>query len=230
MCRGLGSEPPGDFSARVVPHWKTWVRADRKEDFPWLVEPWGAIFTSDETDEATEVTECLVATTEIYLNGTRKRSFESSGKSGKSTAERRCDVANEQIDRAIALMKHQHFSEALIQLPQELVLNQDPTAWGAWYMAGQCCRFTKDIKGAIYHLSLAADIKKDESSVFLALGVAYQLNEQWDQAIESFRKALGIDPDDPLIYNSLALARRNGARSKRRYTTTTRVRKRLRVS
>ncbi|MBM3978214.1 MAG: tetratricopeptide repeat protein [Planctomycetes bacterium] len=110
------------------------------------------------------------------------------------------------IDQAIEYMKRQRFGEALPLLRR--AIDQDPSLWNAWYMAGQCCRFLEDLDGAIEHLSRAAELKKDEAPIFLALGIAFQLRAQWGQAIESFRRAIEIDPDYELAYNSLALTQK----------------------
>lgn len=110
------------------------------------------------------------------------------------------------IDPAIELMKVQRFGEALHLLRR--AIDQDPSQWNAWYMAGQCCRFLNDVDGAIEHLSRAAELKRDEPPVFLALGIAFQLNRQWDDAIEAFRRAIEIDSDYELAYNSLALTQK----------------------
>ena len=110
------------------------------------------------------------------------------------------------IDPAIELMKGQRFGEALHLLRR--AIDQDPSQWNAWYMAGQCCRFLNDFDGAIAHLSRAAELKTDERSIFLALGIAFQLHAQWDDAIEAFRRAIEIDSDYAPAYNSLALTQR----------------------
>ena len=110
------------------------------------------------------------------------------------------------IDRAIELIKGQRFSEALPLLRQAIA--QDPTLWNAWYMAGQCCRFLNDMKGAIEYLSRAAELKRDEPSIFLALGIAFQSIEQWNDATEAFRHVIETDPDLELAYNSLALTQK----------------------
>lgn len=110
------------------------------------------------------------------------------------------------IDQAIELMKDQRFIEALHLLRR--VIDQDPLWWNAWYMAGQCCRFLNDIEGAIEYLLHTAELKKDEPHIFLALGIAFQLNTQWDDAIEAFRRAIEIDPDYDLAYNSLAFTQK----------------------
>ncbi len=110
------------------------------------------------------------------------------------------------IDPAIELMKGQRFGEALHLLRR--IIEQDPSQWNAWYMAGQCCRYLNDVDGAIDHLSRAAKLKKDSPPIFLALGIAFQLNTQWDDAIEAFRRAIEIDSDYELAYNSLALTQK----------------------
>jgi len=107
------------------------------------------------------------------------------------------------IDPAIEFMKGQRFGEALHLLRR--AIDQDPSQWNAWYMAGQCCRFRNDIDGAIKHLARAVELKKDEPPIFLALGIAFQMATQWDNAIEAFRRAIEIDSDYDLAYNSLAL-------------------------
>lgn len=109
-------------------------------------------------------------------------------------------------DQAIDLMKAQRFADALPLLQREIA--EYPKNWSTLYMAGQCCRFLNDIDGAIKHLSRAAEIKSDEPPVFLALGIAFQLNTRWEEAIEAFRRAIEIDPDYELAYNSLALTRK----------------------
>ncbi len=77
---------------------------------------------------------------------------------------------------------------------------------GTWL--GQCCRFLDDIDGAIKHLSRAAELERDEPSIFLALGILCQLKPHWDDAIDAFRRAIEIDPDYVLAYNSLALTQK----------------------
>ncbi len=110
------------------------------------------------------------------------------------------------IDPAIEFMKGQRFGEALHLLRR--AIDHDPSQWNAWYMAGQCCRFLNDIDGAIKHLARAAELKRDEPPIFLALGIAYQQKTQWDDAIDAFRHAIEIDSDYDLAYNSLALTQK----------------------
>jgi tetratricopeptide (TPR) repeat protein len=110
------------------------------------------------------------------------------------------------VDRAIELVRGQRFGEGLFLLRQ--VIDQDPSSWNAWYLAGQCCRLLNDIDGAIAHLTRAAELGADQASVFLALGIALQLRARWDDALEALRRAIEIDPDYELAYNSLALTQK----------------------
>jgi tetratricopeptide (TPR) repeat protein len=87
-------------------------------------------------------------------------------------------------------------------------MTQQPGYWGGWYLAGQCCRFLGDIDGAVKYLSRAAALASAEAPVFLALGIAYQLREKWNEAAEALLRAIEIDPDYALAYNSLALTQK----------------------
>lgn len=107
------------------------------------------------------------------------------------------------LDTAIDSFMGQRFAEALPLLCR--VIDQDSSQWNVFYMAGQCCRALNDIDGAIDYLSHAAELKGDEPSVFLALGIAFQLSSQWGNAVAAFRRAIEIDPDFEVAYNSLAL-------------------------
>lgn len=110
------------------------------------------------------------------------------------------------IDKAIEMVKRQQFSSALLLLHE--AIDKDASLWNAWYLAGQCYRFLNEIESSIKYLSRATELKGDESSIFLALGIAFQLNLQWDEAIKSFRRAIEIDSDFVLAYNSLALTQK----------------------
>lgn len=106
-------------------------------------------------------------------------------------------------------MKKAEFSQAIPFLVR--AINEDPLHYGNWYMAGQCFRFIGDYQHAIRYLKKAAELGRDEKSVFLALGIALQLSEQFDEAIDAFRRALEIDPNYDLAFNSLALTQmKNG--------------------
>lgn len=107
------------------------------------------------------------------------------------------------LGQAFDQFKVAKFDAALDLL--ELAIRNDSTDWNTWYFAGQCYRFLGDIDTAIRYLLRARALKDDEATVHLALGIAYQLQSQWDEAIKALRKAVHIDADHELAYNSLAL-------------------------
>jgi len=115
-------------------------------------------------------------------------------------------MPNDFTPQAIDLMKAQNFAAALSLLQK--AIDQDPSHWGNWYMAGQCCRFINDLDGAVTYLRRAIALKSDEPPVLLALGIALQLTNRLAEAIDAFRQAIEADPDYELAYNSLALTQK----------------------
>ena len=115
-------------------------------------------------------------------------------------------TAQTQTEKAIDLMKVSRFDEAWMLLRQ--VIEQNPNEWNTWYMAGQCARFLNDFSGAIQSLLRATQLTKNQPEVFSALGIAYQMDSQWENAISAFRQAIEIDGDYVLAYNSLALTQK----------------------
>jgi tetratricopeptide (TPR) repeat protein len=135
------------------------------------------------------------------FKSTLNRMESSAGKSFIGAA-----TEQDQVDRAIELMKEGRFGEALPLLRG--VVGQDPSQWNAWYMAGQCCRFLNDFDGAIEHLTRATELTTDQPAVFSALGIALQQQSRWGEAVNALRRAIEIDPDYELAYNSLALTQK----------------------
>jgi tetratricopeptide (TPR) repeat protein len=84
------------------------------------------------------------------------------------------------------------------------VTKNEPENWNAWYLLGQCHRMLEDPQQAIKCLEKSKTLKPDDPYIFLALGIAYQLLKQWDDAIESFLVAFELDPLFYLAANSLA--------------------------
>jgi tetratricopeptide (TPR) repeat protein len=115
-------------------------------------------------------------------------------------------MSQDLVDTAIDLMRGRDWEQALVLLRQ--AIDDDPTIWGRWYMAGQCCRFTNDLEGAVRYLSHAVELQPDVPQVFHALGIAFQLQGRFSQAIEAFGRAIEIDPEAELAYNSLALTQK----------------------
>jgi len=110
-------------------------------------------------------------------------------------------MAQSKRDIAIMLMRKQRFDEAL-DLFKEL-LSIDSKDDSLFYMAGQCCRFLGDLKSAITYLENAVYINSREPAYFLALGIAYQLNKHFDNAINTLVKAIEIDNDCALLSGTL---------------------------
>jgi len=107
---------------------------------------------------------------------------------------------------AIDLMKQQRFAEALPILV--CLTESNPNDWSLYYMAGQCCRFINDIPKALTLLNKAAILNPNEAQVFLALGIAHQLAEQYDLAIKALKQAVKIEPTLWTTYNSIGLTYR----------------------
>lgn len=106
-------------------------------------------------------------------------------------------------DQAIEFMSRQQFDDALRLFRQ--LIQTSASDWSLFYMAGQCCRFTNDIQGAIAFLRQAAQLHDGEPGVFLGLGIALQLAKKYPEAVEALQKAIKINPDFETAYNSLAV-------------------------
>ena len=109
-------------------------------------------------------------------------------------------------DKAIQLVQEGKFNEALVLFRS--VIEEDPTDWNAVYLAGQCCRYMGNYDKAIDYLRRATELNSIEKSVWLALAIAYQLNENWDNAIKAIKRAFEIDPDYVPAFNTLAMTQK----------------------
>ncbi len=100
-------------------------------------------------------------------------------------------------------MQQGAFKEALPIL--ESVIHDDPDDWNSIYLAGQCWRFLGNTSKAINLLKSSLSLHNKDSSVWLALGIAQQLEDKYPDAISSLKRAIDLDPDSAVAYNSLAL-------------------------
>ena len=103
----------------------------------------------------------------------------------------------------LTLMDQNRYSEAL-QLLTTLIKN-DPMDWGLYYMAGQCCRFMNEIRRAIELLAKANSLKPNIPEVLLSLGIAFQLEEKFDESISILKKVIALAPNFYSAYNSIGL-------------------------
>jgi len=88
---------------------------------------------------------------------------------------------SERRNTAINLMRQHRFAEAL---PLFLRLTElTPDDWWLFYMVGQCYRFINNFREAVNALKKAADLNPGNANVFLALGIAHQLAEDYKSAI-----------------------------------------------
>ena len=116
-----------------------------------------------------------------------------------------------QREKAIDHMRKKQFDKAL-PLFEELLEDGEQDS-SLYYMAGQCCRFMNKIDDAIQHLEQAAtlienpDQNKDNYTynVFLALGIALQLAQRYDESVEELKKAVQLKPPQSSACNSLGL-------------------------
>jgi len=100
-------------------------------------------------------------------------------------------------------------------LPGALALFQeaadkDPNDWIAWYWIGQCNRYFERFDKAIHFLEKACNLHPDDKSeqlapVLLALGIAYQLAEEYEKSVEALTKSIELDQRYDPAYNSLGL-------------------------
>lgn len=95
------------------------------------------------------------------------------------------------------------YSQALVSFEQ--ILSKDPSDWNVWYLAAQCHRFLGDYPTAISYLNRALKLNDKISSVYHALGVAYQLNRDYAASLVALEKGRDLDPDNELFYISYGL-------------------------
>lgn len=110
------------------------------------------------------------------------------------------------IEQAMDLAAYRRWDDALLLL--ESYIKLDPNNWYPWYLAGQCHNFLKNIESAIYCLEQASELERFNAHLFFALGIAYQQKSRWTEAVAAFHRAIQINPDYELAYNSLALTQK----------------------
>jgi tetratricopeptide (TPR) repeat protein len=105
-------------------------------------------------------------------------------------------------------LRHGNWAEALTRF--DALCRESPTKWYPWYGTGQALRFLNRFEEAEERLRQAAHLAEFEPAVWLALGIARQLQGKLDAAKQALGRALTIDPDMAPAYNSLALTQKIG--------------------
>ena len=112
-------------------------------------------------------------------------------------------MANHPLEAIQDLISRRDWAAALPMLIA--LLEEQPSLAHAWYLLGQCQRFSGDIPASIHSLQRAIQQDPSEQSYFLALGIAYQLTERYEESLATFRQAHAINPHYVEAYNSAAL-------------------------
>jgi len=102
-------------------------------------------------------------------------------------------MASDPLEAIQDLISAQNWSGALPRLMA--LLEAQPTLAHAWYLLGQCHRFSGEIFASIPPLAKATQLDPSQESYFLALGIAYQLTESYEESLAALRQAHAIKPD-----------------------------------
>ena len=112
-------------------------------------------------------------------------------------------------DEAIDLFKNAQYSAA-IPLCLDL-LDSDFDDCYIHYMVGHCYNFNGQYLEAIESLKKSEELMKDSASIetkrpiYLALGIAYQNNKEFDKAVAVLENGISKCPKEWKLYNSLGL-------------------------
>jgi tetratricopeptide (TPR) repeat protein len=113
----------------------------------------------------------------------------------------------------------QRYEEALALLQAEISRSKDAD-WYCLYLAGQASRHLNRFKDAEEYLRSASQSPGgNHAAVFLALGIALQLQEKYGEACVAFLDGLALERDNDSILNSLAMTYRKMNRFEEALTT-----------
>ena len=108
--------------------------------------------------------------------------------------------------QAEALLRARRYRDALELLAP--LLSVPRPDWNALYLAGQCHRAIGDPQTAADLLTRASRQAQDNPAVFLALGIALQMAHRFAESGTALGRAIVLDGDYALAYNSLAMTQK----------------------
>ncbi len=112
---------------------------------------------------------------------------------------------NAQIEVAISRQRLEKPAEAKSQL--KIVLEKDPRNYDAWITLGNIHRNNEEFKEAADAYTKAIDLvpvlTRDHWSALYYRGISFERSKAWDKAENDFRKALSLEPDQPMVLNYL---------------------------
>jgi len=113
---------------------------------------------------------------------------------------------NELLDQAADLVRAGRCGDALVALRDPL--SRQPVTWQALYLAGQSHLGLNDAALAVNSLREAAAAAPRVAPVFLALGIALQKQGEFNESKNALARAIEIDGDYALAFNSLAMTQK----------------------
>jgi tetratricopeptide (TPR) repeat protein len=111
-------------------------------------------------------------------------------------------VVNDDYGAFIALSSRNSPVTAQLRTLLGLPFSENPEAVQAFNQAGVAFR-TRDLQDGIASLKRAVELDPKFTRAWLALGQAYAGSGQVEEAVQSYRKALKADPQQPVIYDAL---------------------------
>jgi Flp pilus assembly protein TadD len=61
------------------------------------------------------------------------------------------------------------------------------------------------LDSSAFYLEKAAILAPENSAVYIDLGIVYGLQKNYSKALESFQRALKLDPNDPQIQQNISI-------------------------
>ena len=112
-------------------------------------------------------------------------------------------MTTQEFDQAQDYIRIRNWNPAIPLLQKFLLSNVNHAH--AWYLLGQCYRFTNQIDDSVQCLNRATSIDKTVPSYFLALGISNQLIGRFEDSLSALITASKIDPNYPEAFISAAL-------------------------